>query len=154
MLQRYLGPFRRETGWQNLFGETFNGCERIARARARCGLAAEVCCREHVVAGDFVGTAHFLHGRHRTEGDDSARIISRLKQTDVVGTQTKLRIGLSRYPVGPAEKGEIIDVGRSKIGLERAEDIAERHVHALRFDAIDFEPELRHIGAEGREVIR
>src|SRR5205814_1828620 len=153
-LKRYLAPFRCETGGQNFFGETFNRCERITRARARRRLAAEVGRGEHVVAGDLVGTAHFLHGRYRAEGDDSARIISRLKQTDVVGTQTKLRIGLSRYAIGPAEKGEIIHVGRSKISLERTEDVTQRHVHALRFDTIDFQPKLRNVGAKGRQVVR
>ncbi len=35
LLERDLGPFRRETGGQNLFGETFYCCQRLARARAR-----------------------------------------------------------------------------------------------------------------------
>ena len=77
-------------------------------------------------------------------------VIARLKQADVVGTQAKLRVGLRGDAIGAAEEGEVVHVGRAEISLERAEDVAQRHVHALRFDAIHFEPELRHVGAKGR----
>src|SRR6266481_5181829 len=53
LLQCYLSPFGRETGWQNLFGEMFDGRERLAAARARCRLTAEVGRGKHVVAGDL-----------------------------------------------------------------------------------------------------
>jgi len=71
LLERDLGPFGGETGGQNLFGETFNGCQCVASARARCGLTAEVGRSKHVVTSDLVRAAYFLHGRHRTEGNNS-----------------------------------------------------------------------------------
>ena len=153
LLQRHLGPLGGEARGQNFFRETFDGSQRVARAGAGRGLAAEVGGREHVVARDFVGAAHFLHGRDGTERNHSAGVIARLEQADVVGTQAKLRVGLRGDAIGAAEEGEVVHVGRTEIGLERAEDIAQRHVHALRLHAIHVEPELRHVGAKGREVV-
>ena len=69
------------------------------------------------------------------------------------GREAELRVGLRGHAIGAAEEGEVVHVGRAEIGLERAEDVAQRHVHALRFDAIHVEPELRHVRAEGREVV-
>ena len=154
LLERHLGPFRRKAGGQNFFGESFDRGERVARARTRCGLAAQVGGGKHVVARDLVGAAHFLHGRDRPERNNPALSIARLEQADVFGIQAELRVGLSRHAIGAAEEGEVVHVGRTEISLERAEDVAERHIHALRFDAIHFEPELRHVGAKCREVVR
>src|SRR5207248_403513 len=120
----------------------------------RSRLTAEVGGSKHVVASDLVRAAHFLHSRNRTERNNATRIISSLKQANVVGTETKLGIGLSGDAISAAEQREIVHVCRSKISLERAEDVAQRHVHALRFDAIHVKPELRHVGAKGRQVIR
>ena len=85
LLQRDLGPFRGETRGQSFFRETFNGGERVTRACARRGLAAEVGGGKHVVARDLVGAAHFLHGRDGTERNNSAGSIARLEQADVIG---------------------------------------------------------------------
>ena len=79
LLQRDLRPVGRETRRQNFFRETFNGSQRVARAGARRGLAAQICRREHVVVRNFVGTAHFLHGRDGTQRNHSAGVIARLK---------------------------------------------------------------------------
>ena len=137
-----------------MFGETVNGCQCVASARARCGLTAEVGRSKHVVTSDLVRAAYFLHGRHRTERNNSARIVARFQQANVVGAQAKLRIGLGGDAIGAAEKRKIVHVCRSKISLKRAEDVTKRHVHALRFDTIDFEPKLRDVRAKGREVVR
>src|SRR3979411_1486362 len=95
LLERDLRPFGGETGGQNLFGETFNRRQRITGARAGRRLTAQIGRREHVVARDFVGAAHFLDRCNRTERNNSARIISRFQQANVVGFQTELRVGLS-----------------------------------------------------------
>src|SRR5205085_8929910 len=123
LLQRDLRPLRREACRQNLFRETFDGCQRITSAGAWCGLAAEIGRRKHVVTRDLVRTAHFLYGRDGTERNNSARIIARLEQTNVVGAQAKLRIGLSRDAISSAKECEIVDVCRSKVSLERAENV-------------------------------
>src|SRR6266436_6211935 len=154
LLERYLRPLSREAGRQNLFSETFNGGKRLAAARARCRLTAEVGRGKHVVAGDLVGAAYLLHRRYRSERNNSAGIISRLQQANVVRTQTKLRVGLSCDAIGATKEREIVHVCRSKISLKRAEDVAERHVHAFRFDAIDVEPKLRNVRAKGRQIVR
>src|SRR6266446_10108155 len=78
LLERDLRPFGGETGGQNLFGETFDRCQRVTGARAGRRLAAEVGRSEHVVAGDLVGAAHLLHSRNRTERNNSTRIVARL----------------------------------------------------------------------------
>src|SRR5439155_19782485 len=110
LLSRVLGQLGREARGQDLFGESFNGCQRVATARPRRGLAAEVGGGEHVVARDFVGTAHFLHGRNGTERNNPTRIISRFKQANVVGAQAKLRIGLSGDTISAADKREVVYV--------------------------------------------
>src|SRR4029077_6704816 len=137
LLERYLRPLGREAGWQNLFSQTFNGGERLATAGARCWLATQVGRGKHVVARDLVGAAYLLHCCNGPERNNSAGIISRLQQTNVVRTQTELRLVLSCHAIGAAKEREIVYVFRSKISLKRAEDVAERHVHALRFDAVD-----------------
>src|SRR5205823_1243005 len=90
LLKRYLRPLSREAGGQNLFGEPFNGRERVATARARRRLTAQVGRGKHVVARDLVGAAYFLHGRNRAERNNSTGIISRFQQANIVRTQTKL----------------------------------------------------------------
>src|SRR6185295_5378524 len=110
LLQRDLGPFGGEACRQNLLGETLDRGERVAGARARCRLPAEVGGGKHVVASNRVGAAYFLHGRQRTEWNNAARIISRFQQADVVGAQTKLRIGLSGDAIGASEKGKVVHI--------------------------------------------
>src|SRR6266404_8081444 len=149
LLERDLRPLSREAGGQNLFGETFNGGERVATACARCRLATEVGRGKHVVARDLVGAAYLLHGRNRAERNNSAGIISRLQQANVVRTQTKLGVSLSCNTISAAKEREIVYVCRSEISLKRAEDVAEWHIHAFRFDAIDVEPKLRDVRAKG-----
>src|SRR5437899_7606344 len=154
LLQRNLRPFCRETGRQNLFRETVNGCERVATARARRRLTAEVGRGKHVVARNLVGAAYFLHGRNRAERNNSAGIISRFQQANIVRTQTELGVSLSCNAISAAKEREIVYVCRSKISLQRTEDIAQRYIHAFRFDAIDVEPKLRNVCAKSRQIIR
>src|SRR5205814_9695537 len=90
LLERYLRPLGREAGRQNLFSEAFNSGKRLATARARRRLTAQVGRGKHVVARDLVGAAYFLHGRNRAERNNSAGIISRFQQANIVRTQTKL----------------------------------------------------------------
>ncbi len=78
------------------------------------------------------------------------RVLSRRMSS---GLRRNSRVGLRRHAIGAAEEREVVHVSRAEIGLERAEDVAQRHVHALRLDAIHVEPELRHVGAKGREVV-
>ena len=63
-------------------------------------------------------------------------------------------VSLSCNAIGAAKEREIVYVCRSKISLKRAEDVAQRHVHAFRFDAIDVEPKLRDVRAKSRQIIR
>src|SRR5882757_999246 len=154
LLERYLRPLGREAGRQDLFSETFNGGKRLAAARAWCRLPAEVGRGKHVVARDRVGAAYLLHRRNRPERNNSARVIARLQQANVVRTQTELRVGLSCNAIGATKECEIVHVCRSKISLKRAEDVAERHVHALRFDSINIEPKLRNVRAKSRQIVR
>ena len=59
-------------------------------------------------------------------------------------------LGLHAHLVGAAELVEVVDVGRAEIRLQRAEDVAQRHVERLHLLAVDVDEELRHAGAEGR----
>src|SRR5882757_6666568 len=154
LLERYLRPLGREAGRQDLFSETFNGGKRLAAARAWCRLPAQVGRGKHVVARDLVGAAYLLHGRNRPERNNSAGIISRLQQANVARTQTELGVSLSCNTISAAKEREIVYVCRSEISLQRAEDVAQRHIHAFRFDAIDVEPKLRDVRAKGRQIIR
>src|SRR6266513_6324530 len=133
LLERDLRPLGREAGGQNLFGETFNGGKRFATAGARRRLTAQVGRGKHVVAGDLVGAAYLLHGRNRPERNNSARVIARLQQANVVRTQTELRVGLCRNAIGATKECEIVHVCRSKISLKRAKYVVERQVPAFRF---------------------
>src|SRR5439155_8287867 len=90
LLERYLRPLSREAGRQNLFSETFNGGKRVATARARCRLTAQIGRGKHVVARDLVGAAYLLHSRNRPKRNNSARVIARFQQANIVRTQTKL----------------------------------------------------------------
>ena len=90
LLERDLRPFGRETGGQNLFGKTFNRRQRVARARARSGLATKVGRRKHIISGDLVGAVYLPYGRHRTERNYPASSVARLQQPDVFETQAKL----------------------------------------------------------------
>src|SRR5438876_11490245 len=127
----------------------FDGRERLAGARAGCRLAAKVGRTKHVVTRDLVGAAYFLHGRNRAERNNSAGIISRFLQANIVRTQTESGVSLSCNAISAAKEREIVYVCRSKISLQRAEDVTERHIHAFRFDAIDVEPKLRDVRAKG-----
>src|SRR6185312_4670913 len=98
--------------------------------------------------------AYLLHSRYRSERNNSARVIARLQQANIVRTQAKSRVGLCRDAIGASEECEIVHVCRSKISLQRAEDVAERHIHTLRFDSINIEPKLRNVRAKSRQVIR
>src|SRR5947207_9019864 len=153
LLERYLRPLSREAGGQNLFGKTFNGRERVATASARRRLTAQVGRGKHVVARDLVGATYFLHGRNRAERNNSAGIISRFQQANIVLTQTELGVSLSCNAISAAKERKIVYVCRSKISLQRAEDVAQRHIHAFRFDAIDVEPKLRDVRAKRRQII-
>src|SRR5439155_25331783 len=63
------------------------------------------------------------------------------------------RVGLRRYYRGSTKEREVVYVGSTKISLKRAEYVAERHIHAFRFDAIDFQPKLRDVRAKSRQVV-
>src|SRR4029077_7594431 len=102
----------------------------------------------------MVGAAYFSHGRNRAERNNSTGIISRFQQANIVRTQTELRVSLCRDAIGATKECEIVHVCRSKISLKRAEDVAERHIHALRFDSINIEPKLWNVGAKGRQIVR
>src|SRR5947207_4219019 len=86
LLERYLCPLGREAGRQNLFSETFNSGKRLATAGARRRLTAQVGRGKHIVARNLVGGAYFLHGCNRSERNNSAGIISRFQQANIVRT--------------------------------------------------------------------
>src|SRR4029077_15055572 len=88
------------------------------------------------------------------ERNNSARVIERFQQANVVRTQTKLRVSLSCNAIRATKQREIVYVCRPKISLKRAEDVTQRYIHAFRFDAIDVEPKLRDVRAKSRQIIR
>src|SRR4029077_3973417 len=81
-------------------------------------------------------------------------IIARFQQANIVLAQTELGVSLSCNAISAAKEREIVYVCRSKISLQRAEDVAEWHIHALRFDSVDIEPKLRNVRAKSRQIIR
>ena len=40
------------------------------------------------------------------------------------GLEAELRVGLGGHAIGAAEEGEVVHIGGTEIGLERAEDVA------------------------------
>ncbi len=123
-------------------------------AGTRRGLTADIGGGEHVVARDLIGAVDLLDGRDGAERNDAAVAVARFEQADVLGLQAELRVGLRGHAIGPAEEGEVVHIGGAEIGLKRAEDVAQGHVHALGFHAVHVQPELRNVGAEGREIVR
>src|SRR6266481_9750994 len=86
LLQCDFCPLGREAGRQNLFSETFNSGKRLATAGARSRLTAQVGRGKHVVTRDLVGAAYLLYGRNRPERNNSARVIARFQQANIVRT--------------------------------------------------------------------
>ncbi len=84
--------------------------------------------------------------RHRIAGG-----VPHAQLEDVLVVDAEAAVGLRRHAERAPEQIEVVDVGRSEIGLQRREHV--RHVDAehLRLDAIDVEIELRRRVLEHRE---
>jgi hypothetical protein len=48
-----------------------------------------------------------------------------------------------------AEQVEVVDVGRTEIGLDGFVDARNRYAEFLRLDAVDIDEQLRRVGGEG-----
>ena len=53
------------------------------------------------------------------------------------------RVGLRLHPESTAEQIEVVDVGRTEIGLQRGEDVRHLQAEQLHLGAVDVEIKLR-----------
>src|SRR5205807_9811629 len=63
----------------------------------------------------------------------------------------RIPLGLEGHPEASAEQVEVVDVERSEIDLQRAENLGQRQTEQFRFVAVEVIIVLRRRGTERRE---
>jgi hypothetical protein len=61
----------------------------------------------------------------------------------------ELPVGLRHHAPGTPELVEIIDVRRAQKGLQRPEEIGQRHALRFRLIAVNLDVQLRHVSLVG-----
>src|SRR5260370_21592678 len=100
---------------------------------------------------DPVRTDDILQLGDRTQRDHLARGIARLQQAHLSGGRAERGIGLRHHVPRATEIVEIVDVKSAEVNLQRLENVGDRDVLLLVFDAVPGYVNLRDASAEGGE---
>ena len=125
--------------------------ERVARAVAPAFGTDDGGCRKKIVELDDARAVGRRDGDERTERNHTPARIDDGVFFDRIGIHAKRGVRLSVDIERAAELGELIDVGRPEIGLQRVEHLADRDTVGLSLAAVQLEGELGNVGPERSE---
>ena len=87
----------------------------------------------------------------RAERNAIALAVQDVEVLDILGLGPHAPLGLDHDLPDLAVQVEVVDVVAAEVGLQRGEEVGDRHVEPPGLGAVDVELELGHPGREGRE---
>ncbi len=92
-----------------------------------------------------------VHLGYSAQRNHLAGGVTRLQARHLRRSGAERSVGLRHHVPGAAEIVEVVYIKSAQIDLQRLEDVRNRDVLLLGFDAIDVDVQLRDVGVEGRE---
>ena len=146
-----IRPFEAETIGEPLGGEFFHSRQGIAGGVARQRAPLDLCGGIKIIARHAVRPGDVAELGDRADRHHLAFVVARLQIDDVADLVAEWRIGLGRYPVGPAQIIEVVDVGRAEIDLQGLKDAVGRDAEHLGAHTVDIGIDLWRPGVEQRK---
>ncbi len=133
LLEGRAGPLVAEPLGQHLGGDPLHRLQGLAGAEARGRGAVELRGGVEVVVRHVDRAEGVLHLAQRAEVDPLPLPVKDVKVLDVLGPGPHAAFGLDHDLPDLTVEVEVVDVEAAEVGLERREDVRDRHVEPPRF---------------------